>query len=307
MTVRSRTWARANTHTHSEFSLERLGAGRERSVSVCLPARNEARTIGPILERLMPLREHGVVDQIVVVDRSSDGTAAIARSLGAEVHLQDELSPEAGPVLGKGDAMWRALAVLTGEVICFLDADSEHFGAHFACGVLGPVLTRPDIAFVKGFYRRPFRIGETTVPDGGGRVTELTARPLLNLFYPDLAAVRQPLAGEIAAERELLERLPFATGYGVDIGLLIDAYALAGLEAIAQVDLDVRQNAHQPLRDLGPMAYEVLHAVAVRLEREGRLRGPLPAAFTAAGNEAPQLPVGEPVERPPFSSLRAAA
>jgi glucosyl-3-phosphoglycerate synthase len=304
MTIRSRAWHASNTFEHGEFPPQRLAADRECSVSVCLPARNEARTIGPILEELMPLRDCGVLDQIVVVDRSSDGTAEIARALGAEVHHQDELMPELGPVLGKGDAMWRALPILTGEVICFLDADSEQFGAHFACGVLGPVLCRPAISFVKGFYRRPFRIGETTVPDGGGRVTELTARPLLNLFYPDLAAVQQPLAGEIAARRELLERLPFATGYGVDIGLLIDAYSARGLDAIAQVDLDVRQNAHQPLRDLGPMAYAVLQAVAVRLEREGRLRGPLPAAFTAPGAD---VAVAEPVERPPLRSLRAAA
>lgn len=295
MTLRSRAWHRTNTHTHGEFPPERLAAERECGVSVCLPARNEARTIGPILSELMPLRERGVLDQIVVVDRSSDQTAEIARSLGAEVHSQDELMPELGPVLGKGDAMWRALPVLTGEVICFLDADSEQFGAHFACGVLGPVLCRPEVSLVKGFYRRPFRIGETTMPDGGGRVTELTARPLLNLFYPDLAGVRQPLAGEIAARRELLERLPFATGYGVDIGLLIDAYSAVGLDGIAQVDLEVRQNAHQPLRDLGPMASAVLETVAARLEREGRL--------------APHLPVlgAAPLERPPLRSLRAAA
>jgi glucosyl-3-phosphoglycerate synthase len=307
MTVRSRAWARANTYAHEAFPAERLAAERESTVSVCLPARNEARTIGPILEQLLPLRERGVVDQVVVLDRSSDGTAEIARALGADVHAQDELMPELGPALGKGDAMWRALPVLTGEVVCFLDADSEHFGAHFACGVLGPVLCRPGTSFVKGFYRRPFRVGETTVPDGGGRVTELTARPLLNLFYPDLAGVRQPLAGEIAARRELLERLPFATGYGVDIGLLIDAYSVAGLDAIAQVDLEVRQNAHQPLRDLGPMAYAVLRAVAVRLEREGRLRGPLPATFTPTDLDAAHVPPADPVERPPLRSLRAAA
>jgi glucosyl-3-phosphoglycerate synthase len=307
MTIRSSSWDRANTYSHGAFSPQRLAAGRECTVSVCLPARNEARTIGPILAELVPLREAGVVDQIVVVDRSSDGTAEIARALGAEVHDQDDLMPEHGPVLGKGDAMWRALPVLTGEVICFLDADSEEFGAHFACGVLGPLLCEPSISFVKGFYRRPFRVGEVTVPDGGGRVTELTARPLLNLFYPDLAAVRQPLAGEIAARRDLLEQLPFATGYGVDIGLLIDAYALAGLDSIAQVDLDVRQNAHQALRDLGPMAYAVLRAVAVRLEREGRLRGPLPATFAPAGVDAAYPAAAEPVERPPLRSLRAAA
>jgi glucosyl-3-phosphoglycerate synthase len=307
MTLRSGAWHRTNSHAHTDFPPERLAAERECTVSVCLPARNEARTIGPILSKLMPLHERGVVDQIVVVDRSSDGTAEIARGLGAEVHCQDALMPELGPVLGKGDAMWRALPVLSGEVICFLDADSEQFGAHFACGVLGPVLCRPEISFVKGFYRRPFRVGQTTLPDGGGRVTELTARPLLNLFYPELAAIRQPLAGEIAARRELLEELPFATGYGVDIGLLIDAYSAIGLDGIAQVDLEVRQNAHQPLRDLGLMAYAVLRAVAVRLEREGRLRGPLPATFNAPGAEAPYVAADEPVERPPLRSLRAAA
>ena len=305
--MRSRSWDRANTYSHRAFPPGRLAAGRESTVSICLPARNEARTIGPILEQLVPLRGAGVIDQIVVVDRSSDGTAEIARALGAEVHDQDALMPEHGPVLGKGDAMWRALPVLTGDVICFLDADSEQFGSHFACGVLGPLLCEPRVSFVKGFYRRPFRVGELTVPDGGGRVTELTARPLLNLFYPDLAAIRQPLAGEIAARRDVLEQVPFATGYGVDIGLLLDAYSLAGLDAIAQVDLDVRQNAHQPLRDLGPMAYAVLRAVAVRLEREGRLRGPLPATFTPSGVDAPYPAPAEPAERPPLRTLRAAA
>jgi glucosyl-3-phosphoglycerate synthase len=294
MPLRARTWHSRNTFPHSAFPPARLAAERESTVSVCLPARDEAATIGPILERLLPLRERGVVDQVVVVDNSADGTGAIARQLGAEVHDQAQLMPELGPVLGKGDAMWRALPVLEGELICFLDADSEDFGEHFVCGLLGPLVCREGISLVKGFYRRPFRVGQTVFPDGGGRVTELTARPLLNLFYPDLAAVEQPLAGEIAARRELLERLPFVAGYGVDIALLIDAYATVGLDGLAQVDLDVRQNAHQPLRELGPMASSVLHAVVARLEREGRFREPLPLA-------------AEHVERPPIATLRVAA
>jgi glucosyl-3-phosphoglycerate synthase len=302
-----RAWYRSNTFDHAEFPVQRLAAERETTVSICLPARDEARTIGPILERLVPLRELGAVDQIVVVDRSSDDTATIARQLGVEVYDQQELHPELGPVLGKGDAMWRALRVLTGEVICFLDADSERFGAHFACGLLGPLLCGHGISFVKGFYRRPFRVGELTLPDGGGRVTELTARPLLNLFYPELAAIQQPLAGEVAARRSLLEQLPFATGYGVDIALLIDAYSAVGLQALAQVDLDVRQNAHQPLLALGPMAHAVLRAVASRLEREGRLSGPLPSAFLSPAGGGLAALDGEQVERPPFASLRAAA
>jgi glucosyl-3-phosphoglycerate synthase len=307
MSLRALAWHRKNTFAHDQFTAERLAAERQASVSICLPARDEAQTIGPILEALVPLRDRGVVDQVVVVDNSTDGTGEIARRLGAEVHDQGKLMPELGPVLGKGDAMWRSQPVLRGELICFLDADSERFGPHFVCGLLGPLITRDGISLVKGFYRRPFRIGDTVYPDGGGRVTELTARPLLNLFYPDLAAVEQPLAGELAARRDLLERLPFVTGYGVDIALLLDAYRLVGLDGIAQVDLEVRQNAHQHLRDLGPMAYSVLQAVASRLEREGRLRGPLPSGFLPPGEGGFKAVAAEPVERPAQVTQRAAA
>ena len=228
----------------------------------------------------MKLRDRGAVDQVVVVDASGDGTGAIAARLGAEVHAQAGLMPSFGRVLGKGDAMWRSLSVLTGDVVCFVDADTERFGPHFGCGLVGPLVVDPEAQFVKGFYRRPFRLGDEVAPEGGGRVTELTARPLLQLFYPQLAEIRQPLAGEIAARRSLLEQLPFATGYAVEIAMLIDAYEFAGFDAIAQVDLDERQNRHQPLSELGPMATEVLRAV---LDRSAI------------------------VERPPMASLRAAA
>jgi glucosyl-3-phosphoglycerate synthase len=307
MSLRARAWYRSHTFSHTEFAPELLAATRETSVSVCLPARNEAETIGAILHSLLPLREAGVVDEVVVVDNSTDETAQIARGLGADVYDQASLMPEFGPVLGKGDAMWRSLSVLRGELICFLDADSRGVGPHYASGLLGPLLCREGISFVKGFYRRPFRVGNTTFPDEGGRVTELTARPLLALFYPELAAFEQPLAGEIAARRELLERLPFVTGYGVDIALLLDAHGEIGLEGMAQVDLEVRQNAHQPLRDLGPMAYAVLRAVATRLERAGRLHGPLPSAFEPATTRGGRLSEEAAVERPPRLSLRAAA
>ena len=308
MSLRVRSWHASNTHPHTDFPPARLAAERTVSVSVCLPARNEAATIGGILDSLLGLRASGVIDQVVVVDDSTDGTGQIAHDHGAEVHDQEKLMPELGPVLGKGDAMWRSLPTLTGDVVCFVDADTERFGAHFVCGLIGPLLCRPDeIGFVKGFYRRPFKVGGLTLPDGGGRVTELTARPLLNLFYPELAAVAQPLAGEIAARRDLLERLPFVTGYGVDIALLIDTYRSAGLDAIAQVDLAERQNAHQSLRELGPMAFSVLRALASRLEREDRLQGPLPTGFLMPG-ELDARPVPEDVvERPPLVTLRTAA
>jgi glucosyl-3-phosphoglycerate synthase len=280
-----------NTFRHQQFEAASLAAARDGTISVCLPARNEERTIGAILGRIEPMRELGLVDQVVVVDASSDRTADIAASLGAEVHSQEALMPEFGQALGKGDAMWRALQVLRGDYICYLDADSERFGPHFLTGLLGPLLSQPGVALVKGFYRRPFRIGDLTLPDEGGRVTELMARPLLRTFYPELAGVEQPLAGEIAARRDLLVQLPFVTGYGVDIALLLDAYRVAGLDALAQVDLDERQNAHQPLRELGSMATAVLEAVSSRLIREGRLRSPLP----------------DVIERPPLRTLRAAA
>ncbi|MBV8954412.1 MAG: glucosyl-3-phosphoglycerate synthase, partial [Solirubrobacterales bacterium] len=173
--------------------------------------------------------------------------------------------------------------------------------------LLGPLVCDPAISFVKGFYRRPFRLGDVTSPHGGGRVTELTARPLLNLFYPELAAVEQPLAGEIAARRSLLVRLPFVSGYGVDIALLLDAYGAVGIRGLAQVDLDLRQNAHQPLHDLGPMAFAVLHAVASRVERDGRLRGPLPETFLARAENGLQASTSSSFERPPLATLPSAA
>ncbi len=283
-----------------------LARERPSTVSVCLSARNVARTIGRTIRQLVPLAT-GRVDQVVVVDGSTDATAEIAARLGVEVHDQETADARARAGVRQGGRDVARATVLTGEVICFLDADSERFGAHYACGLIGPLLCEPGISFVKGFYRRPFRVGELTLPHGGGRVTELAARPLLNMFYPDLAAVEQPLAGEIAARRELLERLPFVSGYGVDIALLLDAYRTAGLEALAQVDLDVRQNAHQPLRDLGPMAYAVLQAVASRLERDGRLSGQLPAAFLAPGDNGLQTLRSTQVERPAVVKLRAVA
>lgn len=286
---------RLRSHHHAEFPADRLRAEREEAISVCVPAREEAATIAAVVAALMALREAGIVDQVVVVDgESRDGTAAIAAELGAEVHSAADLLPQFGPVLGKGDAMWRALSVLTGDLVCFVDADSEDFGQHFACGLLGPLVCFPGVQFVKGFYRRPFKDNGATQPTGGGRVTALTARPLLDAFYPELSGVRQPLAGEIAARRELLERMTFSTGYAVEMGLLLDVHADVGLRALAQVDLDVRQNRHQRLEDLMPMAGEVLAAVTSRLRREGRL-------LDGAGADADAG--AELLERPPLASL----
>src|SRR5437764_2792547 len=265
-------WAHARSYHHTAFSAERLRADRTATISVCVPARETAETIGGVVAELVALRELGAVDQVVVVDAASrDGTADLAASAGAEVHQEAELMAGWGPVLGKGDGMWRALSVLQGEVVCYVDGDTDGFSRHFAAGTAGPVACQPGVEFVKGHFRRPFRVGALALSEGGGRVTELTARPLLRLFYPELAEIRQPLAGEVAARRELLMRLPFATGYAVETAMLLDAYREVGLEGLAQVDLEQRQNRHQPLSALSTMADEVLGAVAVRLEREGRL------------------------------------
>jgi glucosyl-3-phosphoglycerate synthase len=240
---------------------------------------------------LVALREAGAIDEIVVVDAASaDGTAVVAERAGAVVWQEAELLPAYGPVLGKGDAMWRALSALDSELVCFLDADTEGFSVRFATGLLGPLVYEAGVSFVKAFYRRPFVQGGVSLAEGGGRVNQLMARPALALFYPQLSEVRQPLAGEVAARRELLEGLPFATGYGVEIAMLIDAWREVGLDGIAQVDLDERRNRHQPLSALTPMASAVLATVARRLEREGRLRGI----------------DGGPVERPPLVGVSVA-
>ena len=210
--------------------------------------------------------------------------------------------------MGKGDAMWRGLSIARGDVVCFLDADSEDFGNHFALGLLGPVLMGEEIKFVKGFYRRPLRLeGMPRLPEGGGRVTELTARPLLNRFFPELAGVLQPLAGEIAARRDVLEQIPFACGYAVDVAMLIDVWRRVGIDALAQVDLDVRQNQHQPLSDLGPMASAVLSG---HHEPDGAGRAP---GRPGGGRRSSRRPAhgfaerGTPIlERPPAASLAMA-
>ncbi len=280
------------TFHHEAFAPARIAAARHEGVGVIVPARECADTVGPIVARLLELRAAGVLDEVVVVDAgSADGTAAVAAAAGARVVQEAELLPDFGPVLGKGDAMWRALSALDTELVCFLDADSEGFSPHFATGLIGPLVCEPGLSFVKAFYERPFIAGGVSVPRGGGRVNHLAARPALALFYPELADVRQPLAGEVAARRELLLELPFTTGYGVEVGMLIDAWRAVGLGGIAQVDLELHRNRHQPLSALTPMATAVLATVATRLVREGRLHEPIAQA---------------PAERPPLASLTPA-
>ncbi|HTA05954.1 MAG TPA: glucosyl-3-phosphoglycerate synthase [Solirubrobacteraceae bacterium] len=283
----------ARAFHHSAFTAERVAqerAERGLGVSVCLPARQCAGTVGEIVVALQRLRVLGAIDRIVVVDAgSSDGTAEVAEQAGAEVWQEDELLPSFGAVQGKGDAMWRALSRLDSELVCFVDADSEGFSAHFVTGLLGPLVCEQGVSFVKAFYKRP--LGDSD--EGGGRVNHLAARPALALLYPELAEIRQPLAGEVAARRELLALLPFATGYGVETAMLIDAWREVGIDGIAQVDLDRHINHHQPLSALAPMALTVLATTLARAQRDER------ATFGAPID----LLSHAPLERPPLAGL----
>jgi glucosyl-3-phosphoglycerate synthase len=261
-------WFEQRSFNHRDFRglASPRRAGGRLTTTLILPAREVAGTIGPILDTVARLNERSsLVDQVIVIDAdSADGTAEIASARGAEVYSENELLPEYGPAQGKGDAMWRGLSVARGDIVMFADADTRDFGEHFIYGTLGPLLTVPGVHFSKAAYRRPFTQDGQSVADGGGRVTELMAKPLLNFFCPELTGFVQPLAGEFAAHRELLCSIPFLTGYGVEIGILIDVLTEAGLPAMAQVDLGSRQNRHQPLWDLTRMSSTVLRALARR-------------------------------------------
>ena len=265
-------WFDANTsswcdHTVAELLEAKAAAGL--SVSLVVPARNEAATVGDVVSRVRValMETTDLLDEIVVIDSdSTDDTYAVAEDAGAVVHRAAEIRPDLGSVPGKGEAMWKSLFVTRGDVLVFMDADLLDWDTHFVPGLLAPLLTRPEIALVKGYYERPFAAGDDTAAFEGGRVTELTARPLLNLLFPELAGLVQPLAGEWAVRRSLFSSLRVPTGYAVETTALIDAARTVGVDAIAQVDLGRRAHRHQALRDLGAMATQIVAAV---LERAG--------------------------------------
>jgi glucosyl-3-phosphoglycerate synthase len=244
---------------HQNFGVPKLLEHKGNTkVSVCLPARNEGLTVGPIVATLKAdLLLTGVVDEILVIDdHSSDNTAAVAQEAGARVVAAAEILPEYGSGFGKGEVLWKSLYVAEGDLIIWCDADISQFGSRFVSGILGPLLCEADVDLAKGFYRRPERDRE-----GGGRVTELVARPLLSLFCPELAALHQPLSGEYGGRRAVLEQLPFVQGYGVEVGLLIDLAKQFGLQGLVQVDLDVRHHRNRSLAELGPQAMAIAQTI----------------------------------------------
>jgi glucosyl-3-phosphoglycerate synthase len=243
-------------------------------VSVVLPALNEEATLGAIVAAIRSrlVERHGLVDELVVMDSgSTDGTYDAAVEAGAKVVRREEVLTDFPPLPGKGEVLWRSLAATTGDVLVFVDSDLRDFTTTFVTGLLGPLLTDPAVHLVKATYDRHLVHGETVVPAGGGRVTELVARPVLNLHWPELSGFIQPLSGEYAARRSLLERLPFPTGYGVEIGILVDALRLVGLDGLAQVDLSRRKHRNQEIGKLGRMSSEILQVALERLRREGRI------------------------------------
>ncbi|WP_433461935.1 glucosyl-3-phosphoglycerate synthase [Spirillospora sp. CA-128828] len=296
-------WFHQATSRCSDWPLGRVLEAKQASaltVSVVIPARDEAATVGAIVERIVAeLAAPGVVDEVVVMDSDSrDGTGHIAAKAGARVHRTMAVAPEAGWFPGKGEALWKSLFVTRGDVLVFVDADLTVWSSRFVVGLLGPLLTRPETLLVKAFYRRLSAPGGG---DRGGRVTELMARPMLNLLWPELATVVQPLAGEWAVRRSLLETLPIPVGYGVELACLLDTYQRHGLTALAQVDLGARGHRQRPVEELGVMAAELLAVVHRRRawSRTGALTPLLRQFDSDAGWTARAVPT---MERSPARS-----
>jgi len=272
-------WYKQHTFKHQQFKdISRLvGLKKEKghTISLCLPSLNESSTIGNIIQviRKKLMEDFPLVDEICVMDGgSTDDTVQVAEAAGVKVYRQERVLRSAGRGQGKGDALWKSLYVMTGDIIVWLDSDIRNIHPRFVYGLVGPLLEYPHIQLVKGFYQRPIQSGlKRRRKTGGGRVTELVARPLLSLFYPELSAFIQPLSGEYAGRRQALESVPFFTGYGVEIGLLIDMRNRFGMEALAQVDLVERVHYNQTIAALGRMSFGVMQAVLLRLQEDGKV------------------------------------
>ncbi|MFJ5023285.1 glucosyl-3-phosphoglycerate synthase [Streptomyces goshikiensis] len=274
------------------------------TVSVVLPALDEEATVGEIVSvirrDLIDGLAHPLVDELVVIDSgSTDRTAEVAAKAGARVVHRDEILPRLPALPGKGEVLWRSLLATRGDIVCFVDADLRDFSSAFVSGIVGPLLTDPGVEFVKAMYDRPLG----NAPGQGGRVTELVARPLLNLHWPQLAGFVQPLGGEYAVRRSLLERLPFPVGYGVELGLLVDALHTVGLEALAQVDVGVRLHRHQDGQALGRMAAAIYRTALVRLSRGHHVRPELTQFERGPQGFVPRTYPVDTEERPPMAGI----
>lgn len=303
-----REWFDRRTSRAADWPVADLVAAKgSTTVAVVLPALDEQRTVGEIVRRIRRelVERTGLVDELVVMDSgSTDATAAVAATAGARVVQRADVLAGWPPLPGKGEVLWRSLAATRSDVLVFVDADLSDFTCAFVTGLLGPLLADPTTQFVKATYDRPLRSGDQLLPAGGGRVTELVARPLLNLHWPELAGFVQPLGGEYAARRGLLERLPFPTGYGVELGLLVDALHLVGLDAMAQVDLARRKHRNSEVEKLGRMATEILLVAEDRLGRRPATEQLTQYRRDGTGYQVVTTDL-TPSERPPMVDVRA--
>ncbi len=271
-------WFEKNKFKCKSFSnikrLVQLKKQKKLKISLCIPTYNEEGTIGKVITTLKSklMDKYKLLDEIAVIDSSStDQTREIARKLGVDVYISSDILKSHGSYRGKGENLWKALYVLKGDIICWVDADIKNIDPRFIYGIVGPLLTNDKIGFVKPFYKRPLKVGDRIQPLGGGRVTELTIRPLFNLFFPRLSGFIQPLSGEGAGRRETLERIPYFTGYGVEAAMLIDLVKKFGLNSIAQIDLLKRVHRNQELSSLSNMAFTIMQVFAKRANTLGKL------------------------------------
>jgi glucosyl-3-phosphoglycerate synthase len=311
-------WFRRRTSRWQEWPAAKLAERKRRqgvTISVVIPARNEERTVGSVVTGVAGLMaDTGLVDEIVVMDSdSTDQTAEVAADAGATVYRTADVAPRLGTYPGKGEALWKSLLVTKGDLLVFVDGDLTHWGPHFVTGLLGPLLAEESVLLVKGYYERLYEAGDGTVTADGGRVTELVARPLLSLWWPELTGVVQPLAGEWAARRDLMRSLPIPVGYGVELAALLDTARDYGLDAVAQVDLGKRGHKHQASHDLALMAAELMLVAERRRRLQEPGQEPVQASvgaqvqlrqFTRAGGELRHLSRPVPVhERPPAQEV----
>jgi glucosyl-3-phosphoglycerate synthase len=295
-----RTWG-APDWTVAELTAAKAEAGR--TISVVLPALDEEETIASVIDSVTPLLD-GLVDELIVLDSgSTDDTEIRSIAAGARVVSREQALPEVAPQHGKGEALWRSLAATSGDIVVFVDSDLLDPDPMFVPKLVGPLLTGDGIHLVKGFYRRPLKANGAEDANGGGRVTELVARPLLAALRPDLGGVLQPLGGEYAGSRELLTSVPFAPGYGVEIGLLVDTYDRLGLDAIAQVNLGVRTHRNRPLAELGVMSRQVVATLLSRCGIPDSGMG-LTQFFADGDGYLPRTAPVSLTDRPPMNTLR---
>ncbi|WP_246157076.1 glucosyl-3-phosphoglycerate synthase [Oceanispirochaeta crateris] len=310
------SWLKDNTYHHSNFEdLKELIEEKEKqglTISLCIPTLNEEKTIGKevVMFKSELMNRYPLLDEIAVIDSGSDDkTLEIASSFGADTYLASDILPDLEPMKGKGENLWKAIYQLKGDIIVYIDADIKNIHPRFVYGMVGPLIKRPEVQYVKAFYDRPLAFSDSIRPSGGGRVTEILTRPLFSLFFPELTAIIQPLSGEYAVRREVLESIPFPIGYGVETSHILDVYHQFGMSAFAQTDLDQRVHRNQTTRALGKMSFGILQTFLNRLLQYGMIQDvvDLPTIFRQFQVkdeifEAVEYNIPE-AERPPMNTI----